>query len=128
MSLWKVMNVEVEMDFLDADFMERYENAYEKMEKEIAKINPTAKVSEMIREKCDAMAGFIIDLFGEEVHQKMFGGRKSIDLYVRAANDIFDARVAQDERYKQLQSKFKVKNGKSNSVRFQNSHKKRYHK
>ena len=58
----------------------------------------------------------------------MFGERRSVDLYVQATNDIFDARVKQDERYKQLQNKYRVKNGKSNFAHFQNGHKKRYHK
>ena len=52
MSLYKVLDAEVEMDFLDADFVEKYENAYEKMEKDARNIDPTLKTSERIRKQC----------------------------------------------------------------------------
>ena len=123
MSLYKVMGVDVEMDFLDADFMERFENAYEKMESTVENVSPTAKTSELIRSKCKAMKTFMIDVFGEEKHKEMFGDKQSIALYVQASNEIYEARVQQDLKYKQMQNKFHVQN-----QRFHGNNKKKHRK
>lgn len=123
MSLYKVMGVDVEMDFLDADFMERFENAYEKMQNAVEDISPIAKPSELIRSKCKAMKTFMIDVFGEEKHKEMFGDKQSIALYVQASNEIYEARVQQDLKYKQMQNKFHVQN-----QRFHGNNKKKHRK
>ena len=126
MSLYKVMGVEVEMDFLDVEFMEKFENAYDKMTHDYKDVTPVGKASDLIRQKCNVFKGFIIDLFGEDAHEKMFKGKISLDMYLTACDDIFNARVAQEMKYKQLNNKYNVKNG--NFQRFQNGNKKKHHK
>lgn len=128
MSLYKVLGVEVEMDFLDADFVEKYENAYEKMEKDARNIDPTLKTSERIRKQCGVMKQFIVDIFGEEVHDKMFGDKQSISLYVQASSDIYDARIQEDIHYKQLHNKFYVNRDMAGYNSFHHGKGKRRHK
>ena len=48
MSLWKWNNVELEVDFEDVDFQERYEKAFEKIEeteKELLKIGKLSDIT-----------------------------------------------------------------------------------
>lgn len=129
MSLYKVLGVEVEMDFLDADFVEKFENSYEKMERDAKNIDPTMKTSDKIRKQCDIMKRFIVEVFGEDAHQKMIGEKQSIALYVQASSDIYDARIQEDIRYKQMHKKFLVENiGKEEYNRFHHGKGKKRHK
>ena len=128
MSLYKVLGVEVEMDFLDADFVEKFENSYEKMEQNAKNIDPTMKTSDKIRKQCDIMKQFIVEVFGEDAHRKMIGEKQSIALYVQASSDIFDARIQEDIRYKQMHKRFLVENiGKKEYNRFHHGKGKRRH-
>ena len=129
MSLYKVLGVEVEMDFLDADFVEKFENSYEKMERDAKNIDPTMRTSDKIRKQCDIMKQFIVEVFGEDAHQKMIGDKQSIALYVQASSDIFDARIQEDIRYKQMHKKFLVESiGKKEYESFHHGKGKRRHK
>ena len=129
MSLYKVLGVEVEMDFLDADFVEKFENSYEKMERDAKNIDPTMRTSDKIRKQCDIMKQFIVEVFGEDAHQKMIGDKQSIALYVQASSDIFDARIQEDIRYKQMHKKFLVESiGKKEYESFHHGKGKKRHK
>ena len=128
MSLYKVLGVDVEMDFLDADFVEKFENEYYKMEKRAQRIDPTLRTSEKIRKQCEIMKDFLVELFGEDAHKKMIGDKQSLDLYVQASSDIFDARIQSDIHYKQMHNKFMVRNGNYIPNSFHHGKGKRRHK
>ena len=49
MSLWKWNDVELEVDFEDADFQERYEKAFDKLEGIEKELQKTGKLSEITK-------------------------------------------------------------------------------
>lgn len=75
MSLWKWNDVELEVDMEDADFQEKYENAFEKMgvtEKELQKIG---SMSQITRNYCRMFYQLFDDIFGEGTGEKLFKGK-----------------------------------------------------
>lgn len=72
--------VELEIDLMDADIMEMFENNLEKIANEIKE--PTQydgkKASEQIRLQCDYVDKFFEDTFGAGTSEKLFGTSKNI--------------------------------------------------
>ena len=69
MSLWKWNDVELEVDFEDADFQERYEKAFDKLEGIFAKEDFTkAQVVDAIKE---FIPNFEHEEKGKNLDQKM---------------------------------------------------------
>lgn len=107
MSLWKFNDFEVDVDFTDADFMEKFENAYEDMRKDIDHTPKTGKVSNMIRAQCNVFDTFFEKVFGEKAIDKMFLGKKSVELRIEACNSLYDFRNSENSRYNSLMCKYK---------------------
>lgn len=107
MSQWKFNDFETDIDFTDADFMEKFENAYTDMQKNIDHTPKTGKVSEMIRAQCEVFDIFFGKVFGEESVNKMFLGKKSVEMRIDACNSLYDFRNLENNRYSTLMSKYK---------------------
>ena len=108
MSLWKFNNVEVEADFTDAAFMEKFENAYDIMSEELKHVQKIGKQSEIIRSYCEVFFGFFDRVFGEGTHNKLFGDKVSIDLCVEASNSLYEIAVKRNNDYRQMSNKYNV--------------------
>lgn len=108
MSQWKFNNAELEADFTDAGFMEKFENAYLAMEEDIKHVQKTGKQSEIIRSHCDVFFKFFDSVFGAGSSKKLFGDKVSIDLCVKASESLYDLRIREDERYRQMSNKYNV--------------------
>lgn len=76
MSLWKWNDVELEVDFEDVDFQERYEKAFDKMEGIEKELQKVGKLSEMTKEYCEMFWTLYDDIFGEGTAEKLFNGKK----------------------------------------------------
>ena len=81
-----INNVELEADFLDADFMERYEAAAAEMQERAnaAKERKWARSSDAMKEICAYINEFFDAVFGAGTAEKIFGGRNNV-------GDHFDA-------------------------------------
>lgn len=106
MSQWKFNNFETDIDFTDADFMEKFEGCYEKMVEESEKVPKVGKVSEITRAQCKAFNDFYDRLFGDGTSEKMFLGKNSMDMRVKAANSLFDLRNSEQSRYNSMVNKY----------------------
>lgn len=107
MSQWKFNDFETDIDFTDADFMEKFEDAYEVLEKDFNDIPKVGKVSERIRAQCGAYDKFFASVFGTESIRKMFLGKKSVEMRIEACNSLYDLRVKEDKRHKEILNKYK---------------------
>lgn len=106
MSQWKFNNFETDIDFTDADFMEKFEDCYEKMVVESEKVPKVGKVSEITRAQCKVFNDFYDRLFGDGTSEKMFLGKNSMDMRVKAANSLFDLRNSEQSRYNSMVNKY----------------------
>ena len=59
MSYWKYNDVELDVDMADAEFQEKYENAFEKMEESEKTIKKDGKISEITRAYCSLYTKFV---------------------------------------------------------------------
>lgn len=109
MSLWKWNNVELEVDFTDADFMSEFENAYEIMLDDVKKVKKVGKTSEIIRSECEVFFKFFDNLFGSGTSTKMFGNKVSMDLCINAIESLYAFREKEERRYKDLSNKYNPK-------------------
>ncbi len=107
MSQWKFNDFETDIDFTDADFMEKFENAYEHMMKNVDSIPKTGKVSECIRAQCEVFDTFFKKVFGVGAVDKMFFGRKSVEMRIAACNSLYDFRSSEKSRYNSYMDKYK---------------------
>lgn len=72
--IWEINGLSLELDLEDADCMERYENAFEKMSEEEKQIPKDGKASVRIRAYCRLFRNLYDRLFGEGTSEKLFEG------------------------------------------------------
>lgn len=107
MSQWKFNNFETDVDFTDADFMEKFENAYEEMMQNIDKTPKTGKVSETIRAQIEVFDKFFAHVFSKDAIEKLFLGKASVELRIDACNSLYDFRNKENTRYNSIVNKYR---------------------
>lgn len=95
----KILNTELkDVDFNDADDLEKFENAIADTKKVLEDIKPDGKkASEVIRESCNAIFDCFNTIFGEGTAKKVFGERTSIKICIDAFNDLKAEKTKQDQ-------------------------------
>lgn len=71
---WEINGLSLEFDNQDADNMERYENAFDLMEKEAKQLPKDGRVSERIRAYCNVFRNLFDRIFGKGTSEKLFDG------------------------------------------------------
>ena len=85
----KIRDIEVDFDFLDADDVERFENAAKRVVEECAyKEKKEMTYAEVIREECNIIDRFFDAVFGNGISEKLFKGKKNLSDHVKAFEDI----------------------------------------
>ncbi|WP_302695099.1 DUF6673 family protein [Blautia argi] len=90
MSLWKWNDVELEVDFEDADFQEKYEKAFDKLEGIEKELQKTGKLSEITKKYCEMFWMLYDDIFGEGTAEALFHGKKNS----RVCEECYDSFIA----------------------------------
>lgn len=72
--IWEINGLSLELDLEDADCMERYENAFDKMSEEEKQIPKDGKASARIRAYCRLFRDLYDRIFGEGTSEKIFKG------------------------------------------------------
>ncbi len=72
-----INNIELEVDFLDADVMQRYETALDEVKKNSVN-QEQKKGSQIIREQCQSVHQFFDTVFGEGTSEDVFEGRVNL--------------------------------------------------
>lgn len=98
----KIKDIEVEFNFLDADDVEKFENAAkEVMEKCKERQKEKMSYSDAIKEECQVIEEFFDKVFGDGLSQKLFNGKKNLEEHINAFEDIVKAKI---EKQKDLQT------------------------
>lgn len=92
--MFTIRGVDFEIDILDADVMERLEDAAEKIQKRVAeeKAKKYKKNSEFIRVFNGLTEKFIDEVLGEGSSELIFGGSQNMMEHMEAYNGIFAAK------------------------------------
>lgn len=96
-----INGVELNVDFTDADFIEKIEQGRLKVDgklEELQKNKNNLTPAEGIRQECRIVKDFIDYVFGDGTSEKIFGGKDSLKMCIEIFEDIFN------ERDKQLKS------------------------
>lgn len=86
MSLYKINDVELEIDLEDYDFQKRYEDAFKKMGEKEMILQKDGNLSEITREYCQMFFDLFDGIFGEGISEKLFGKKYN----TRLVNDAYD--------------------------------------
>ena len=99
-----VNGVKLDIDFTDADILEKIENGskiiYEKAEE--LKGNKELSLAEGIRQECKILKNFLDYVLGDGTSEKLFKGKDSLNQCLQAYEDIIKARTTQ---YNEIQAK-----------------------
>ena len=102
-----IKGVEVNVDFTDADIVEKIDIGREKVLEEAQKLkNSDVKPAEGIRQECKIIKDFIDYVFGEETSIKIFGEKNSLNDCLEAFEDIMKAKQEQENSFYEKVSKY----------------------
>lgn len=116
MSQWKINDLEFEVLLDDADFVERYESAFSKLEEKEKCLQKTGKASDIVRGYCKMFYELFDDIFGKGTGDKLFKGRMSASLCEEVYESFIEhcsneaKRIAM--RKQEMLNKYKPKRGK----------------
>ena len=100
-----INGVEFDIDFTDADFIEKYECKYKEVEEQIKELDSkkdTLSPAEGIRQECKIIKEFLDYVLGEGTSEKIFGNKDSLNLCLQAFEDIIDN---VDKQHKEMQER-----------------------
>ena len=104
---WEINGVSFELDLTDADDLERYENALEKLREAEHNIKKDGKESELIRAFCKMLADFFDAVLGEGASAKIFEGKKtSVAVYLETYDNFLDFANTQKAGIKERFAKY----------------------
>lgn len=102
-----INGVNRDIDFTDADLLEKIEEGSKKVYDETEKIrNVNLKLAEGIRQECKILKDFIDYVFGEGTSKEWFGEKDSLHLILQAFTDIINERDKQIKVIDELASKY----------------------
>lgn len=99
---FKIYDAEVELDFLDADEMERVEAALNRVTErsKALKVDGLTQ-SQAIRNQCKVIFDFFDDVFGEGTHKRIFGAKCNL---IQALNAFEAFNVAKEASVKEVRA------------------------
>ena len=100
MGIFKFGDLEAEIDFTDADFLENLEEA---------KMTPvTGKAADIIRAQCRCYFNFFDRVIGDGAHEAMFCGKTSLNLCIEAVEALEKFENADVERINEKYSEYTI--------------------
>ena len=89
-----INGVELEIDFTDADFIERVEEACKEVFNKAEELKQDKKLSlaEGIRQECKILKNFLDYVLGDGTSEKLFKGKDSLKQCLQAFEDIINAK------------------------------------
>lgn len=89
-----INGVEFNIDFTDADFIEKIENACKKVYEEAENLKQDKQISlaEGIRQECKILKNFLDYVLGDGTSEKLFKGKDSLNECLKAFEDIINAK------------------------------------
>ena len=88
---WEYNGIELEVDLQDANFAEKYEDAFQKMSDAEKKLQKDGKNSELIKNYCRMFFSLFDDLYGPGTSEKLFAGKMNAGYVDEAYSRFIDA-------------------------------------
>ena len=103
-----INGVKFDIDFTDADFIEKIENASKNVFKEAEELkqNKELSLAEGIRQECKILKDFLDYVLGDGTSEKLFKGKDSLNQCLQAYEDIISARKTQYDEIQARVSKY----------------------
>lgn len=108
MSRWKFGEFETEVDFTDADFLDRLDAAQEQLDQDSKQAPVVGKTSDVIREQVACFSRFFDTVFGEGTSELMYGGKTSLELAIRSCEAFSSFGSNEGTRIDSAYGKYKV--------------------
>jgi len=103
-----VLGIELEYDFFDADLLDKYEDANQKVKDRISE--PTQyeglKTGEALRVQCCIVNDFFDEVFGEGTADKIFHGKSNIKDHMEAFGQVANAAMSCKGELDQITDKY----------------------
>ena len=104
----QILEKEFEIDFYDADTMEKIESGMDKVSEAV---NQNIKVkkektSTVIREVCNVIFDFFDNVLGKGASKNIFGNKTSLTLCIKAYEDFVNAKKEQDSVLEDISKKY----------------------
>lgn len=94
----KILETEIDFDFYDAMQMKKFEANADEMSEKIKRIKPNEmKQSEFVIAICEIVEQGFNNIFGENISEKIFKGKKNFKLCIQAYRDLVKAREQQEK-------------------------------
>lgn len=90
MGQWKVNDLEFEVQFDDAEFQEKYEQAFEVLDKKEKELQKEGRLSAITKGYCKMFYELFDDIFGEGSGTKIFGGKINTTL----CEEVYDSFIS----------------------------------
>ena len=102
-----INGVELDIDFTDADTLEKIENGCKIVYEEVEQLkNTTLTPAEGIRQECKILKDFLDYVLGDGTSKKLFGEKNSLKDCLSAYEDIVNARTEQINEFQAKVSKY----------------------
>lgn len=103
-----INGMEIEIDFTDADVIDRIENGSKKIYEEAEKLKHAENLTnaEGIRQECKILKEFLDYVLGDGTSEKLFGNKNSLKLCMDAFEDIINAKEEQLKNFNAKISKY----------------------
>lgn len=104
-----INGVELNIDFTDADVLERIETKSEEVLKkceELEKNKKSIKPAEGIRQECKILKDFLDYVFGKNISEEVFGNKDSLRDCLKAYEDIINERNRQLNNLNEIVEKY----------------------
>ena len=103
-----INGVELEIDFTDADILEKIENGSKEVfnKAEELKGNKDLSPAEGIRQECKILKDFLDYVLGDGTSEKLFEGKDSLNQCLQAFEDIINAKQKSMDNFQSKISKY----------------------
>ena len=102
-----INDIGFDIDFTDADFIEKIETASKKVYEETEKLKTTDyTLAEGIRQECKILKEFLDYVLGDGTSEKLFGKKDSLHLCLKAFEDIIKKKEEQVKSINELTERY----------------------
>lgn len=117
MSLFKFGRLEAEVDFMDAEFLDRLYDAKKELSRDVDNVPKTGKMGDIVRAQCACYYNFFDALFGEGAGDEIFCGKHSMSMCLDAASALSEIEAEQVEKYNATVNKYMIQPHKNRAQR-----------
>lgn len=103
---YTIKGVKLNIDMEDMDFMQKYEDAHEKAEKDIESLKNAKTGAEVIKAKCMFTRNLFDRIFGEGTAEKMFGNTWNARETEEAHIELLEICTEQQTKANERQARF----------------------